>query len=121
VKHPLLSDDNTEFALYRKLRTWCLGEGDDARVAQCDGTGPFKKIVREVSDPQFTSITVECGTRTEAMEITIGYRTTRLDGEEYVTSNPAVMVMADGRVIRTHGDFRRAQSWVQKLDVGAPL
>ena len=123
TNHKHISEDLRWFAEYRKLREWCLAEGDEVSSARCDGPGPYKKIVREVEDERFTQITVECGVNTEALEIGIQYLVERLD-TEYIRekkprtiNNPAVMVMEDGSVIRTHGDFSRVLPWLETVVV----
>ena len=118
TNHKHISEDLRWFAEYRKLREWCLAEGDEVSSARCDGPGPYKKIVREVQDDRFTKITVECGVETEALEIGIQYWTEGYkDTKPHLVNNPAIMVMEDGRVIRTHGDFSRVLAWLETVVV----
>jgi len=118
TNHKHISEDLRWFAEYRKLREWCLTEGDEVLSARCDGPGPYKKIVREVQDDRFTKITVECGVETEALEIGIQYWTEGYkDTKPHLVNNPAIMVMEDGRVIRTHGDFSRVLAWLETVVV----
>jgi len=114
--HKHISEDFCWFAEFRKLRRWCLAEGEETFNSRLYGKGPFKKIVRAVQDDEFTQISVECSVTTEAMEIEIRYWTESLrDGKWYNVHNPAIMVAQDGNVYRTHGDFNRVLPWFETL------
>lgn len=111
-----ISEDSRWFADFRKLRKWCLAEGEETLNTRLYGKGPFKKIVLAVQDDSFTQISVECSVTTEAMEIGIRYWTESLrDGKRYNVQNPAIMVAEDGKVYRTHGDFNRVLPWLETL------
>jgi hypothetical protein len=124
-KHRTLDEDLGDFALYRKLRDWCVREGQDAAWSRVDGKGPYKRIERHLEleeSPEVIKVVVEVSTSTQATEIALHYVSKGYgkNPEPREVHNPMIMVYADGGVIRTHGDFHRIRHWVVGLELTNP-